>query len=74
MIMHTPAQARQRGSRSHETGCEALILAHGQGIPKAPSGQQSTPQVTTLLLLSATADALGFFNSTLTCYLEKLKV
>ena len=39
-IMNTPAQARQRGSRSHETGCEALIQAHGERHPQ--SAKRST--------------------------------
>ena len=34
-IMNTPAQARQRGSRSHETGCEALIQAQGERHPQS---------------------------------------
>ena len=100
LSIDTPAQARQRGSRSHETGCEAPIQAHGErhpqsakrstihtpnhnsldnvtpqrrrgkgvaealrldakrqsrlmarGIPKAPSGLQSTPRLTTLSII-----------------------
>jgi len=38
--MYTPAQARQRGSRSRETGCEALIQTHGQRHPQ--SAKRST--------------------------------
>jgi len=38
--MYTTAQARQRGSRSRETGCEALIQAHGQRHPQ--SAKRST--------------------------------
>ena len=38
--MYILAQARQRGSRSPETGCEALIQAHGERHPQ--SAKQST--------------------------------
>jgi len=44
--MYTPAQARQRGSRSRETGCEAVIQAHGQRHPQsAKRSEISTPNL-----------------------------
>jgi len=38
--MNSLARARQRGSRSHETGCVALIQAHGERHPQ--SAKRST--------------------------------
>jgi len=40
-----------------------ISRAYGERHPKAASVLQSIPRITTLSLLSATADSMGFFNS-----------